>query len=1025
MKRRLVLCVAVTGVMVALAALAAPKKQGLLLLEWAARGNHEAPPVAVLIELGVKDTRPTPWSGSATVNGAKVVHREGYRFRDGDRLVEPSGWEASSHRGLRVPAGPAGVVISRQEGTAGIGIVLHLADIRADATLTLEAKDGEHPKVSVPLKEVLAGRTKPVWDGAAVVRLVTTATPVVTAKTEDDFPAAAYGPDGTLWVAYISYTVRDEDRRIEQPNYREQPKDFKALYTPEFADQLFVKSYRDGRWSEPIAVTGPHEDLVRCAIGVEGGGTVWAAYSANRQGKHDVYVKPIRREAANGVPRPGPEQNLTGDKRVPIVVRSSLGPVLCTDRAGRLWLACQVWARDNAQIVLFSCDKGTWDLHGGVMSPNLVVKEPEFANAWHPALAAGPRGEVARAHDTYGDGDYDVSVERDTTIKEIKDRKGWSSDTWRFEARPSLAYDPRGRLWVAYEEGPEKWGKDYGAFAPDQGHPLYDGRSVRVVCLDTDGKAYRPAAELPAADNLPPDPLHERAGGPPTFQNYEKVPRYAYPNIGIDGKGRVWLTYRRKFGTRYSTHPGSYWFTFARRLDGDHWTEPVEVHHSDGLLDSRPALLPHAAGGLVILHNTDGRYTTPERIDNDIYMSYLDLPGEPAEPKLVPCQPAASKYQSLLRDKKQGEAVTAEVAAVKRLRGYRVECGGRTYRPLRGEFHRHTEISWDGGPDGSLEDMFRYAIDAAALDWIGNTDHDNGAGREYPWWLTQKLTDAYHVKDAFTPVFAYERSVNYPMGHRNCVFAQRGVRTLPRLAEPDPARRVGGVHADDTKMLYRYLHELNGICASHTSATGMGTDWRDNDPEVEPVVEIYQGDRMSYEYQEAPRAGYGPDSGKKPVSIGGWEPLGFLNHALGEKGYRLGFESSSDHWSTHISFTVVLAEGRDRKAIVDALRKRHSYGATDNIVLDVRCGDHVMGDEFKTQSAPALQLRVIGTGSLDRIDVLRDSEVVETLRPGRREYQGTWTDPKPVAGRHYYYVRVQQADRQLAWASPLWIDYAP
>ena len=40
----------------------------------------------------------------------------------------------------------------------------------------------------------------------------------------------------------------------------------------------------------------------------------------------------------------------------------------------------------------------------------------------------------------------------------------------------------------------------------------------------------------------------------------------------------------------------------------------------------------------------------------------------------------------------------------------------------------------------------------------------------------------------------------------------------------------------------------------------MGTDWRDNDPAVEPIVEIYQGDRMSYEHEGAPRAGYDPKS---------------------------------------------------------------------------------------------------------------------------------------------------------------------
>jgi hypothetical protein len=254
------------------------------------------------------------------------------------------------------------------------------------------------------------------------------------------------------------------------------------------------------------------------------------------------------------------------------------------------------------------------------------------------------------------------------------------------------------------------------------------------------------------------------------------------------------------------------------------------------------------------------------------------------------------------------------------------------------------------------------------------------------------------------------------------MFDRRGVRTLPRLAEPEEIWRVGAIHADDTKMLYRYLKEMGGLCAVHTSATSMGTDWRDNDAQVEPIVEIYQGDRMSYEHEEAPRAGYDPKLNKEPANVAGWYPLGFVNNALG-KGYRLGFQASSDHWSTHISYCVALAEKHDRQSILDALKKRHVYGATDDIVVDLRSGPHVQGDEFKTTAAPALEMTVIGTAPIARIDVLKDSKVVDTIKPGKAEHRGTWTDPKPTAGVHYYYIRVLQADNELAWASPLWIDY--
>ena len=122
----------------------------------------------------------------------------------------------------------------------------------------------------------------------------------------------------------------------------------------------------------------------------------------------------------------------------------------------------------------------------------------------------------------------------------------------------------------------------------------------------------------------------------------------------------------------------------------------------------------------------------------------------------------------------------------------------------------------------------------------------------------------------------------------------------------------------------------------------MGTDWRDNDPEVEPVVEIYQGHRHNYEHFGAPR------SPTEATKIGGYQPKGFIWNAL-EKGYRLGFESSSDHVSTHLSYAIVYAEDTSRPALIDAFKKRHCYAATDNILLDVRSGDHFMGDMFDHQ----------------------------------------------------------------------------
>src|SRR5207248_5721565 len=61
-------------------------------------------------------------------------------------------------------------------------------------------------------------------------------------------------------------------------------------------------------------------------------------------------------------------------------------------------------------------------------------------------------------------------------------------------------------------------------------------------------------------------------------------------------------------------------------------------------------------------------------------------------------------------------------------RSYRINLHGKTYSIYRGDLHRHTEISWDGGGDGSLLDAYRYARDAARLDFVGISDHRQCGG---------------------------------------------------------------------------------------------------------------------------------------------------------------------------------------------------------------------------------------------------------------------------------------------------------
>jgi hypothetical protein len=194
---------------------------------------------------------------------------------------------------------------------------------------------------------------------------------------------------------------------------------------------------------------------------------------------------------------------------------------------------------------------------------------------------------------------------------------------------------------------------------------------------------------------------------------------------------------------------------------------------------------------------------------------------------------------------------------------------------------------------------------------------------------------------------------------------------------------------------------------------------------VEPIVEIWQGSRTSAEHEGAFLA---PSAGKSELWAGDYRPLGFVWNAWA-KGYKLGTQASSDHASTHISYTCVISEDGTRAGLLDAMRKRHTYAATSNMLLDYRLKagrqTYLQGDELKSSSIPELTAHIVGAGPVKRVVVVRDNQYIYTQQPGSATYDLRYREASLAPGRHYYYVRVEQEDRNAAWSSPIWVDYTP
>ena len=944
---------------------------------------------------GLADKTPTRWDGTVHVSPGNVAKIDGWLLERDDEIQGTSGWKIASRRSR--PLGePADLIPPDRWPVVESGVIVAVADGTPHTQVEVQVPG---QKFSFTLGELEYGKRVRLLDGAVEVERVPSSVQLTNTAAEQDFPAAAVSSDGTVWVAYVEFTQNSEYERRRQLS-REPPEDFDYLAGPAMGDQVLLVKYSGDRWVGAFPVSKANSDVYRCAVAVDGQDRVWVIWSQNVDNNFDLYARAFDPKGAAW-----PEIRLTRS------LGSDIHPVAATDASGRVWVAWQSFRGTNSDIFVASQEKD------GFSEPRPLTATD--ANEWEPAIAAARDGRIAVAWDTYSKGDYDVFFRVAAQGADFGPATAVAASR-RFEVRPSIAYDPGGRLWVAWEDASERWGKDFGSHDTN-GAGLYHSRSIQVKVFQ-DGGIFRPAtspgvallgaegAALSQPRSASPDPSLAAQRPAHLSPQVPPNPKNSFPQLVVDAKGRVCIAYRSIWPPlRYQIR--TLWFESLACYDGERWTGPIFVPDTDNLLDNRPAVVALPDGRLLLVHSRDYRAasfsTAPAaRFNNDLYSSQILLPGQ-------------APVMRLARDSAEQQTVDPLVLAerrdIERARATKVDVQGKELRLMRGEFHRHTEISLDGGTDGSLVDMWRYGLDVASMDWMGNGDHDNGHGREYYWWLVQKTTDAYFVGRNFVSMFSYERSLPYPEGHRNVVFARRGVRPLarlqPRVKEDDPGS------SPDTLMLYRYLKQFNGVSSPHSSATDMGTDWRDNDPAVETSVEIYQGDRQSYEMPGAPR------SNSESDSIGGWRPKGFVSRAL-EKGYRLAFQASSDHYSNHISYCNIWSESPTRDGILNAFQRRHLYGATDNIIAVVRSGEHFMGDEFQTDKRPLLDVRLEGTRPFARVSIIKDGRYVYSTEPRTQTVEFQWRDNRPQPARtSYYYVRGEQVDGELVWVSPMWIRY--
>ena len=351
-----------------------------------------------------------------------------------------------------------------------------------------------------------------------------------------------------------------------------------------------------------------------------------------------------------------------------------------------------------------------------------------------------------------------------------------------------------------------------------------------------------------------------------------------------------------------------------------------------------------------------------------------------------------------------------------------------------GQIHGHTILS-DGL--GSVDDYFKYARDTSNLDFAAVTDHgiwtdadlqegdrwvDIDLLRHYigkkEWDITRRAVKKFYQPGKFVTLLGYEWC-SQKYGDKNVYF----------LDEDEMIE-----HPNTPKELYYALEGRKAIIISHMMTGVLGrrcVDWSFFHPELERCVEIcsFHGvkEYAGNDYFEC-------DFLAKKFAK---EQKGNMVQDALARGYRLGIVGGSDDHSGKPGssvkgilpcplngLTAVWAEELTRPAIWEALYNRRCYATTGaRIILYFTLNGFPMGSEIRGDEERILKVKVQGTRKIKSIEVIKNNKVIYVYYGKDFDEEIEYRDRRERA-IDYYYIRVRQEDGEMAWSSPIWVEFS-
>ncbi len=331
-----------------------------------------------------------------------------------------------------------------------------------------------------------------------------------------------------------------------------------------------------------------------------------------------------------------------------------------------------------------------------------------------------------------------------------------------------------------------------------------------------------------------------------------------------------------------------------------------------------------------------------------------------------------------------------------------------------GQLHSHTNFS-DG--QGSPQDAYSWARDQGRADFFAVTDHSNWFDDEkntanesitsvsestsQEWKDLNAIADSYNDDGSFTAIAGFEMTWNDGTGHINTF-------NTPWFVSRSNSAMGLNAYYNKIKESPDSINQLNHPGKQFGDFFDFGYYSKEADAAVQ-LIEV--------------------GNGEGPIRGSGYFPsYEYYTRAL-DKGWHVAPSNNQDNhkqkWVTaNEARTVALATELTRDGIYEAIRERRVYATEDrNLQIEYELNGNVMGSILGDTDDPlSFEIKVTDPDagdSIGKISIISNGGIVAASKTfsGNTAEWSFELEPR----YSYYYVRVDQTDKDIAVTAPVWV----